>query len=180
MSGRRRAVFATPFVIVVGCSQPADRAVVATGPTLQAPPRDAAAAVAATDAAAEAPEPQLTHERWAERKAAHEAGVKACARVTHPCNPPPPPPPEPRRPDVMGEVFVSGAGGPGELVVQLVVIDGSSITDAWRGVFVDSRGTSIPGTDFVLGKRITSGRYRATLRRATLPSRTVRLSPPPE
>ena len=78
----------------------------------------------------------------------------------------------------MGEVFVSGDGGPGELEVQLEVE--GHITEAWRGVFVDSRGTPMPGTDFVLVKRLMSGRYRATLRRATLPSRTVRLSPPPE
>ncbi|MDQ3367353.1 MAG: hypothetical protein M3680_18165 [Myxococcota bacterium] len=168
-------MFATPFVIVVGCSQPADRAVVATGPTLPATQRDAAAPVLATaDAAADpAPDPELTHERWAERKAAHEAGVQACARVAHPCNPPPPPPPEP---PLRGEVIDHVTGAAGGLVINLRVA--GPVDTGWHGVFLDDRGAPIAGTELVVVKRLSGGLVRATLRARALPSRTVRLVRP--
>jgi hypothetical protein len=111
---------------------------------------------------------ELTDTEWQKHQAAYEAGVKACARVTYPCNPPPPPPPR----VVRGEVLDGIESAPGELTINLRVT--SEVGRGRRGVFVDDRGTPIPGTEFVVAERLAGSLVRVIMRGNSVPSRAVR------
>ncbi|MBA3395877.1 MAG: hypothetical protein H0T89_24815 [Deltaproteobacteria bacterium] len=174
MSRRRRAVFATPFVLVVGCGHPTERTVSTPGPTTVAAAKlDASLPDPIPEDAAEPRE--LTEEEWRKRQTAHERGVDACAQVSHPCNPPPPPPPRVVRP-VLGEVISFGETAPGQLTVNIRTTGAAD--QGWQGVFLDDSGNTIPGTEFEISGRRGGLGYQAVLRHTALPSRKVRLVPP--
>ncbi len=174
MSRRRRAVFATPFVLVVGCGHPPERTVATTGPSttavakLDASPPD----LVPVDAAER---PELTEEEWHDRQTAHKRGVEACRQVSHPCNPPPPPPPRVVRP-VLGEVTNYIELSPGQLTVHIHTTEAADRD--WQGVFLDDVGVPIPGTEFEISWRRSDRIFHAVLRRTTPPSMRVRLMPP--
>lgn len=173
MSRRGRAVFATPFVLVVGCGHPTERTVSTPGPTtVMAAKLDASQPDPVPEDAAEPRE--LTEEEWRERQTAHEQGVKACRQVRHSCNPPPPPPPLVVRP-VLGEVTTYVEARPGRLTVNIEAAGARG--HGWQGVFLDDAGAPIPGTEFET--RWLGGSWsQGILPRTTLPSMKVRLMPP--
>ena len=163
--GGRRTSFAAPFVLVFGCGQP-ERPTSVTQPSTT--PRDAAAPVAISDAPADAGAPpdayEMTASEWQRLQADHERGLAACARVSHPCNPPPPP--LPLR-VLRGRAHALGTED-GEVVFSIRVDDaGMDLSKGWRAVLVDDAGQDVGEL-----KVTQRGEYRGRLRAGSIPAAT--------
>jgi hypothetical protein len=158
---RRRTIFATPFVVVLGCSHPGDR------PTTTQPVRDDAAAGSTRDGDepvdVKDPGPGVT---------ASNGGNTPCPEGRR-CNPPAP---------VSDKVIVDGSviGTPHQqddgLYFQ-VMLDQGEVTPAFKGVFLDEKGP-IVGSDFAIKNR--TGRTVTCLLkgREHVPSKRVRIYEP--
>jgi hypothetical protein len=149
---RRRTVFATPFVVVLGCSHPGERATTTTPMTIP------------DDAPVKTSEPVET---------ASDNGNLPCPEGRR-CNPP--------APVVEKIVIDGSAHGPQSkeadgLFFRVSLDMGGEVTSSFTGVFLDDRGP-IADTEFVVKTRSGKTLICVIKGRDQLPSKRVRIYEP--
>ncbi|MBA3395878.1 MAG: hypothetical protein H0T89_24820 [Deltaproteobacteria bacterium] len=186
MSRRRRAVFATPFVLVVGCGHPSERVVSTPGPMAIAAAKLADAGPGDTSSAVVDAPPDDTASIAAQGTTATmvDAGVPGSVAFTcadpetvhrpHYCNPP-----RPARTPIVAEAQRVIVLKPLEMRFRIRHAgEQQGVRFGWTGEFIDDDGKPIANTTFKIVQVTDLTADAVVPRLQKLPGRKVRLYPP--